>query len=824
LTAVLVRWRAELRRRWAAWLGVALVAGLGGGVVVGLLAGASRTTKAYPELVAAKRAADVLIGGDSPFVLREGRFAGAVDLDQVERLPQVKKTARAAVTLLFTGETGSGRRVGPVDLLPIIPSDEQLGSTIEAWRMVDGRPADQSRPDEATASFVLADRLGLHVGDTLRLRFVRASGFETTAVRLLSNFGARLSGDPGSSDTSIRALADGPDVTFKIVGIEASPLEFPPLGPDLSPALHLTTAFGKRYASQLVDSPLMYVQLRDPSLLDAFAKGVERLGGGAPVGFVESRAFQQPKVETAINAQAIALRLVALLVFVALLFVVAQGLVRQAYAEARDDQVLLALGMERTKLYLLGGMRGLYAGVIAAVVAFVVAVAVSPFMPIGIARTAELDRGFEIDPLVVGLGMLAIVALVVVLRLFAAWRVARVATGARSRRRPSLALQALDRTTLPPTAEAGMRFALDPGQGAASVPVWTSVLGVTLTIALLAGLWSFEASLRHLLDTPHLYGWNWSARSGAPALPDLAGSLVPAFEHDPAVAAFSSGTVTQAELGLQRVDVMAMKQERGGTVAPTLLEGRLPTRPNEVMLGTSTLDDAGLSIGDIAVLRLGNHALGQRVVGRGVFPEFGDSGRLGNGVFMTFAGLKRLLPEAQRNVFFVRFNADTNVAANVAHLRSALDPVPTRDTGQPRELQELQDVTGLPTVLGLLLALIAAATLAHTLLSSVRRRRHELAVLEALGFVRRQVWFTLAWETTTLVSLALVIGLPLGALVGRFAWSVFAKELGAVPEPQVAWLPLVLAIPVALLVANLIAAIPAWVATRARPALALRAE
>ena len=50
--------------------------------------------------------------------------------------------------------------------------------------------------------------------------------------------------------------------------------------------------------------------------------------------------------------------------------------------------------------------------------------------------------------------------------------------------------------------------------------VWTTVLGATLTIALLAGLWSFQVSLQHMLDTPRLYGWNWSVKSGAPALPD----------------------------------------------------------------------------------------------------------------------------------------------------------------------------------------------------------------------------------------------------------------------------------------------------------------
>ena len=118
----------------------------------------------------------------------------------------------------------------------------------------------------------------------MRLRFVRASGFEITALQLLSNFGARLAGDPDANSTSIDALADGPDVTFHITGIEASPLEFPPLGPDLSPALHLTPEFGLRYGHQIVSSPIMYVHLKQPDLLDAFAKGIERLAEGSPVG------------------------------------------------------------------------------------------------------------------------------------------------------------------------------------------------------------------------------------------------------------------------------------------------------------------------------------------------------------------------------------------------------------------------------------------------------------------------------------------------------------------------------------------------------------
>src|SRR5262249_8545379 len=155
----------------------------------------------------------------------------------------------------------------------------------------------------------------------------------------------------------------------------------------------------------------------------------------------------------------------------------------------------------------------------------------------------------------------------------------------------------LGRSTLSPSARIGVGFALDAGRGERSTGIWTTVLGATVTIALLSGLWSFQSSLQHMLDSPRLYGWNWDVKSGAPALPDLSAALVPAFTHDPVVAGLASGTVTQAELGLERVDVMGMDQTQG-QVAPTVVEGRLPRTENEVMLGTRNLERAGLKLGD----------------------------------------------------------------------------------------------------------------------------------------------------------------------------------------------------------------------------------
>ena len=43
--------RADLRRRWRALLGLALILGLAGGVVITAAAGARRTETAYPRLL-----------------------------------------------------------------------------------------------------------------------------------------------------------------------------------------------------------------------------------------------------------------------------------------------------------------------------------------------------------------------------------------------------------------------------------------------------------------------------------------------------------------------------------------------------------------------------------------------------------------------------------------------------------------------------------------------------------------------------------------------------------------------------------------------------
>lgn len=110
-------------------------------------------------------------------------------------------------------------------------------------------------------------------------------------------------------------------------------------------------------------------------------------------------------------------------------------------------------------------------------------------------------------------------------------------------------------------------------------------------------------------------------------------------------------------------------------------------------------------------------------------------------------------------------------------------------------MSNYQRVQSTPLALAGLLAALAVAALGHTLVTWVRHRRRELAVYRAVGFVRRQVSATVAWQATTLAGVALLLGVPLGVTIGRWAWLVFAGELGVAPRVVVPALPLLVAVP-----------------------------
>ena len=143
---------------------------------------------------------------------------------------------------------------------------------------------------------------------------------------------------------------------------------------------------------------------------------------------------------------------------------------------------------------------------------------------------------------------------------------------------------------------------------------------------------------------------------------------------------------------------------------------------------------------------------------------------------------------------------------------------------RPDDIRNFSRVRDTPLILGGVLALLAVATLAHVLVTAVRRRRRDLAMLKTLGLVRRQVLSVVEWQALSLAVAALLIGVPLGLLAGRWAWALFASSAGLAPAASIPVPLVLLTIPVTAALAAGIAVWPGRAAARVRAAATLRAE
>jgi hypothetical protein len=110
-------------------------------------------------------------------------------------------------------------------------------------------------------------------------------------------------------------------------------------------------------------------------------------------------------------------------------------------------------------------------------------------------------------------------------------------------------------------------------------------------------------------------------------------------------------------------------------------------------------------------------------------------------VELTLAGLLRLSPKGESappyNALVVKFRPGVSLQLGELSARvEGLGPYAISGPSTPADLVNFGQLEDLPLLLGLALGLAALLTIAHLLLTSVRRRRRDLAVLRALGFRR----------------------------------------------------------------------------------------
>jgi predicted lysophospholipase L1 biosynthesis ABC-type transport system permease subunit len=201
---------------------------------------------------------------------------------------------------------------------------------------------------------------------------------------------------------------------------------------------------------------------------------------------------------------------------------------------------------------------------------------------------------------------------------------------------------------------------------------------------------------------------------------------------------------------------------------------------------------------------------------------------------MTAAGLRASLPPAAQigpddtqDFVLVRWAPGTDAAAAAHRLTAAVGhsgAYYTAGVVLPSAVADLGRMRELPLWLGVFFGLLACATVAHALVTTVRRRRFDLAVLRSFGFTRRQSRTAIAWQATLLAIVGLVVGVPLGVVTGRLIWRWLADNFPVVYVPPLALVAVLVVVPAALLIANALAAGPARAASRIHPAEVLRAE
>ena len=143
---------------------------------------------------------------------------------------------------------------------------------------------------------------------------------------------------------------------------------------------------------------------------------------------------------------------------------------------------------------------------------------------------------------------------------------------------------------------------------------------------------------------------------------------------------------------------------------------------------------------------------------------------------------------------------------------------------RPAQIVNYRSMGLTPLLLAVALAAGATVALGLTLVASVRRRRRELAILKAIGFTPGQLQASVLWQAGIVAVVGILAGIPLGVALGRWLWTLFADEIGAVPAPAEPVWSLVLASLVALALAVVLSAIPGRIAARTPAMAALSAE
>ncbi len=475
--------RGQLRRRWAAFVPLALIVALGATGTLVAAGAAERTSSAYDRYLQRAEVSDVVL---NPAL-------ATTEIDRVIRhLPGVRAVTSEAL-FLVTPDDGRPRTVAELDDEP-----DDDSSLVQVRGSYDGRYTTMDRPviregrmptgpDEAVVNVELARAQDIEIGDVVPLSFWNSSD------EVLAEADDVVS-PAGVERVTVVGIATLPD---EVLPDDLYPRQRAIVSPDLA----------ERYDC-LPDLPPEDVTQRDvvPTLLpagcarsyryyalsmedgardvgpalDAFVEQATRLNLRLPAAVSDMAGYyliatpiaaEKARVERSLQPTVTALAVLALAAGMVTLVVLGLAVARELRRTGEDQRQWWRLGMtdgERTIVTLVPLLLALAAGL---VVAVALAWALSPVAPVGSVRPIEPSPARSLSGRVLlwafGLAVLAVVG-VAALAVRAAPRNGRLVEAAPSRRDQPVVRRLVGGTSRPDVGE-GLRAAYGGRRGAGVV-------------------------------------------------------------------------------------------------------------------------------------------------------------------------------------------------------------------------------------------------------------------------------------------------------------------------------------------------------------------
>ena len=638
--------RLDGLRRWRSLAVLALLIALATATILTSIAGARRGQTAFDRLWARTLPATAAVLPNQP----------GFDWAKVAALPEVAALTEFPVVFGYEAQGYTGASTG----FPL--ADDQMTRTIERPVMVAGRLFNPRRTDEVIVTPKFAATSGKHVGDTLTLE--------------LASPQQANQGYDGSTGPPL-----GPKIRARIVGEGRSPWALDADTPGSPGGILTTPALFTRYRADMMGTMgrayiNALVRLKGgQSEIPAFRADLKRVTGRSDIDVWDNLQQIGDPMHKVSAYEAACLLAFGLAALVAALFLIGQSVARYTSATVADLQVLQALGMTRGQAIAAASAGPALAGVAGSTLGVAGAIVASRWMPIGMASIAEPHPGIDADWFVLAPGWV-LVPLLVLAGSATAAAVALAAGRRQAAQRRSAIAAALAAVNVPVPLVVGARFALEPGRGRSSVPVRSALVGAVAGVLGVLAAFTFSAGVSDAASHPERFGQTWQLTTffgynGHDFGP--ASRVLRAVAADRDVTGVDDARIGGAQSGQVSIESFTYAPVGGKRPAVVLTAGRMPARPDEIVLAPTTAQDLHARPGSVVRLAGGGTAAQPvRVTGIGFVPP-GPHNGYADGAWLTPGGYDRIFHGAHYAFKFHAATVSLRPGADVQAVARRLD-------------------------------------------------------------------------------------------------------------------------------------------------------